>query len=126
MIQINELRINNIVFCQHARVGVDKDRAERLEIKAVFEKGKIWGMDYDCCLVEEYDISEIEGIELSKEILKRCNPSEVVFRLEESGAGGYHIDIIGEAWLTNNIIYYLHEYQNIHYSLEGCELEVVW
>lgn len=122
MIKVNDLRIGNLVkicnsdFCQTSHAG------KIVEVESINYSGINVSEEYGSC-VADYVEANLEPIELTDEILAKYENDEAVYRLEKSEADGYHVEIIGEGWVSNLIIYYLHQYQNVHYILTGDELE---
>jgi len=125
MIPSNELRFNN--WIKYA----DKD----YWIKDVI--GKPCQIDIDIFIEAESKPDLYEPITLSPDVLEKVGFSRVdhihgysFYTLSKSKKNRCHIDIYPEKtqWMSYSVKHckYLHELQNLYYSLTGSELEVVW
>ena len=122
MIKVNDLRIGNLVKICNSDFCITSHAGKIVEVESINYSGINVSEEYGSC-VADYVEANLEPIQLTDEILSKYENDEVIYRLEKSEANGYHVEIIGEGWVSNLIIYYLHQYQNVHYVLTGDELE---
>jgi hypothetical protein len=115
----SELRMSNLVYFNgnHKEIGVISEIKKNYDLSEVCPY-KI-GINHRVDIY--YDIDKLQPIELTEEILLKCeNEFTTDFRLEFKN-NRLHI-LFCEKWLL--VCDYLHEYQNAHYILTNEELTI--
>jgi hypothetical protein len=128
MIKANELRIGNYVQDEHFRVGIVKSVSDR-SVRVKMEHSTL-KRDSNV----DFDGLDIEPITLTPEILEKCGFEKINKGLFKPVFGNYsHIfktdfyplslEIEGNRIPLKNIKY-LHQLQNLYYTLTGEELNI--
>lgn len=130
MIQANELRIENLVKDSLNRIGI---------VKSVTSNILTVKLDSSTLRVTttKNGFDNLHGVELTPEILEKCGFVHIngKHQLEFKGDAGFleleddfSIALLGGkedfGFTPKNLLKYLHQLQNLYFSLTGVELEV--
>lgn len=104
MINKEELRIGNIVWC----------RGKQVKVKAIGGIGILQPT--------LYKYGELMPIEITKKIEEKYYSDFFDYEMDYIDYySGYRVNIKGQDWLPINL-FHLHQWQNLHYALTGEEL----
>lgn len=133
MIKANDLRVGNFIkFNNH----LEKEKIVQVNLR--FFASWAGGRNPDEMKVDEEISNYYTEIELTPDILQRCGFDWSIYH-QAFHKEGFDLDINecypkgyalcrfkrkGDPIVPN--IFYLHQLQNVYYSLTGSELEVVW
>jgi hypothetical protein len=131
MLQENEVRIGNAVKDSTGRIGTIMSIGKsQVRVRFEFSTVKIDTNHDETGL-------DVEAVPLTPEILEKIGFKRIdhvhgysFYSLSQSKKNRCHIDIYPEktSWMSYSVKHckYVHELQNLYYSLVGSELEIVW
>jgi hypothetical protein len=132
MINVKELRVDNLVFRKSIKKDEPLETVKLLGIDGSFDVVDI--KNKDCYIYEQISVEELHGINISESVLLRYGFKKT----ETLGIETYNYTLndfrfnTALFWklqykneFTRKNILYLHELQNLYYLLTGDELTVI-
>jgi hypothetical protein len=132
MINVKELRVDNLVFRKSIKKDEPLETVKLLGIDGSFDVVDI--KNKDCYIYEQIPVEELHGINISESVLLKCGFKKTAtlgiethnYTLNDfrfNTALFWKLQYKNE--FTGKNILYLHELQNLYYLLTGDELTVI-